>query len=74
MNERNKGILLAALVVLAALRVVLRAFQRLRGVCVGADGEMSYRPLAVENPALQRDKQRAQPENRVQGHGPRSVQ
>lgn len=69
MNERNKGILLAALVVLAAL---VWYYERSSGSAASAsaqDGEMSYRPLAVENPALQRDKQRASQKTEYKGTG-----
>ncbi|MBV9887091.1 MAG: hypothetical protein JO119_11135 [Acidobacteria bacterium] len=69
MNERNKGILLAALVVVAAL---VWYYERSSDSAASASaqyGEMSYKPLAVENPALQRDKQRASQKTEYKGTG-----
>jgi hypothetical protein len=69
MNERNKGIVLAALVVVATL---VWYYER-GGSSVASTsaqyGEMSYKPLAVENPALQRDKQRASQKTEYKGIG-----
>jgi hypothetical protein len=69
MNDRNKGILLAVLVVLA---VLVWYYERSGGSVTATSaqyGEMSYRPLAVENPALQRDKQRASQKTEYKGSG-----
>lgn len=69
MNERTKGILLTTLVVVA----VLVWYWERGGNSVASTsaqyGEMSYRPLAVENPALQRDKQRASQKTEYKGNG-----
>ncbi|HEX3118298.1 MAG TPA: hypothetical protein VHP80_04320 [Candidatus Acidoferrum sp.] len=69
MSERNKGIALAVLVVVA----VLAWYYERSGDSVTATsaqyGEMSYKPLAVENPALQRDKQSASQKTEYKGSG-----
>jgi hypothetical protein len=69
MTERNKGIALAVLVVVA----VLVWYYERSGDSVTATssqyGEMSYKPLAVENPALQRDKQNASQKTEYKGTG-----
>lgn len=69
MTERNKGIALAVLVVVAGL---VWYYER-SGDSVTATsaqyGEMSYKPLAVENPALQRDKQNASQKTEYKGSG-----
>jgi hypothetical protein len=69
MNERNKGILLAALVVFA---VLVWYYERASGSVASTStlsAEMTYKPLAVENPALQRDKQRASQKTEYKGNG-----
>jgi len=69
MSERNKGIALAALVVVA---VLVWYYERSGNSAASASaeaGEMSYKPLAVENPALQRDKQRASQNTEYKGNG-----
>jgi hypothetical protein len=69
MTERNKGLLLAALVLVA----VLVWYWERGGSSVAStsteSGELSYKPLAVENPALQRDKQRASQKTEYKGTG-----
>ena len=69
MSERNKGIALAVLVVVA----ILAWYYERSGDSVTATsaqyGEMSYKPLAVENPALQRDKQSASQKTEYKGSG-----
>jgi hypothetical protein len=59
MNERNKRIMLAALIVVAALVWWYERGGSSVASATAQDGEMSYKPLGVENPALQRDKQHA---------------
>jgi hypothetical protein len=69
MNDRKKGILLVALVMVAAL---VWWYEREGGSVASAtapDGEMSYKPLGVENPALQRDKQHASQKTEYKGNG-----
>jgi hypothetical protein len=69
MNERNKGILLASLVVFA---ILVWYYERASGSeesTAAQYGEMTYKPLAVENPALQRDKQRASQKTEYKGNG-----
>jgi hypothetical protein len=69
MNERNKGILLAGLVVVAG---AVWFFERDTASVASTSpqtGELSYKPLAVENPALQRDKQRASQKTDYKGNG-----
>jgi hypothetical protein len=69
MTERNKGIALAVLVVIAAL---VWWYQRAGGTVASAtahDDEISYKPLGVENPALQRDKQHASQKTEYKGSG-----
>ena len=69
MNERNKGILLAALVVVAALVWYYERSSDSAASTSAQYGEMPYKPLAVENPALQRDKQRASQKTEYKGTG-----
>jgi hypothetical protein len=60
MREQTKGILLAALIVVAALVWYLeRRDSSAEVASAQAGGELTYKPLAVENPALQREKQAA---------------
>ena len=69
MNERNKGILLASLIVFA---ILVWYYERASGSVESTSaqyGEMTYKPLAVENPALQRDKQRASQKTEYKGNG-----
>jgi hypothetical protein len=69
MNDRNKSILLGVLVVLA---ILVWYYERSGGSVTATSaqyGEMSYKPLAVENPALQRDKQRASQKTEYKGTG-----
>jgi hypothetical protein len=69
MSERNKGLLLAALVVVAAL---VWYYERSGNSAASASDqydEQSYKPLAVENPALQRDNQRASQKTEYKGTG-----
>ena len=69
MNERNKGILLVSLIVVAG---AVWYFERDNASVASTSaqyGEMSYKPLAVENPALQRDKQRASQKTDYKGNG-----
>jgi hypothetical protein len=69
MSERNKGILLAALVLVGALVWWYQHDSTSVASTATLDGEMSYKPLAVENPALQRDKQRASQKTEYKGNG-----
>jgi hypothetical protein len=69
MSDRNKGIALAALFVVA---VLVWYYERSGNSAASASaeyGEKSYKPLAVENPALQRDKQRASQKTEYKGNG-----
>jgi hypothetical protein len=69
MNERNKGILLVTLVVVAALVWYWERGGNSVATASAQYGEMAYKPLAVENPALQRDKQRASQKTEYKGNG-----
>jgi hypothetical protein len=69
MNERTKGMLLAALVVVAALVWYYERGGNSVATASAQYGEMAYKPLAVENPALQRDKQRASQKTEYKGNG-----
>jgi hypothetical protein len=69
MNERNKGILLASLVVFAVLVWYYERGGNSVASTAATYGEMSYNPLAVENPALQRDKQRVSQQTEYKGSG-----
>jgi hypothetical protein len=60
MNEKTKGLLLAGLVVVAALVWYLETKSASVDVAASLSGDLNnYKPLAVENPALQREKQQA---------------
>jgi hypothetical protein len=59
MKEKTKGILLASLVVVAALIWHFERRVESGDVTSSLIGELAYKPLAVENPALQREKQEA---------------
>jgi hypothetical protein len=69
MNERKKGIALAVLVVVAALVWYYERSDASVTSTSAQSGEMSYKPLAVENPALQRDKQSATQKTEYKGSG-----
>ncbi len=69
MNDRKKGILLAVLVVVAALVWWYEREGNSVASTTAQDGEMSYKPLGVENPALQRDKQHASQKTEYKGNG-----
>jgi hypothetical protein len=69
MTERNKGIALAVLIVIAGL---IWYYERSGGSVTATSaqsGELSYKPLAVENPALQREKQNASQKTEYKGAG-----
>jgi hypothetical protein len=60
MKEQTKGIILAALIVVAALVWYLeRRDASAETASSQVGGELAYKPLAVDNPALQREKQAA---------------
>ena len=69
MNERNKGILLVGLIVVAGAVWYFERDNASVASTSAQTGEMSYKPLAVENPALQRDKQRASQKTDYKGNG-----
>lgn len=69
MNERNKGILLVGLVVVAGAVWYFERDSASVASTSAQTGEMSYKPLGVENPALQRDKQRASQKTDYKGTG-----
>jgi hypothetical protein len=60
MKEQTKGILLVALIAVAALVWYLERRESSASTSASLQvGELAYKPLAVENPALQREKQAA---------------
>ncbi len=59
MSEKTKGILFAALIAVAALVWYLERSGNSAAATSSLVGELAYKPLAVENPALQREKQEA---------------
>jgi hypothetical protein len=59
MSEKSKGILLAALIVVAALVWYFERQGNSTAATSSLVGEQAYKPLGVENPALQREKQEA---------------
>jgi len=69
MSEKNKAILLAVLVVIAV--VVWYASSRGPSAVANtsADAGITYRPLAVENPELQRDKLKHSHDTEYKGTG-----
>jgi len=69
MTEKTKGILLAALIAVAALVWYLERRSDSVAVSASQSGDMNYHPLAVENPALQREKQEASRKTEYKGGG-----
>ncbi len=69
MSEKTKGILLAALIAVAALVWYLERRSVAVAVTASQFGDLTYRPLAVENPALQREKQEASRKTEYKGGG-----
>jgi hypothetical protein len=56
MSEKNKGVLLAVLIMVAAIVWYVGSRGPSAVANTSADSGLSYRPLAVENPRLLRDK------------------
>ncbi len=69
MSEKTKGILLAGLIAVAALVWYLERRSDSVTITTSQFGDMTYRPLAVENPALQREKQEASRKTEYKGGG-----
>jgi hypothetical protein len=69
MSEKTKGILLAGLIAVAALVWYLERRSDAVTITTSQLGDMTYRPLAVENPALQREKQEASRKTEYKGGG-----
>jgi hypothetical protein len=69
MTEKTKGILLASLIAVAALVWYLERRSESVAVNASQSGDLNYRPLAVENPALQREKQEASRKTEYKGGG-----
>jgi hypothetical protein len=69
MNEKTKGILLAGLVVVAALVWYLETRRDSVAIATSQFGDLNYKPLAIENPALQREKQEASRKTQYKGGG-----
>jgi hypothetical protein len=69
MSERNKGIALVALIVVAAFVWWYERSDSSAASATAQYGEMSYKPLGVENPELQRDKQHASQRTEYKGSG-----
>jgi hypothetical protein len=69
MSERNKGIALAVLIVVAALVWWYERGGNSVASATAQYGETTYKPLGVENPELQRDKQHASQKTEYKGNG-----
>ncbi len=69
MNEKTKALLLTALVVIAVLVWYFERRVESADVAALQIGEQAYKPLAVENPALQREKQDASRKTEYKGAG-----
>ena len=69
MTEKTKGILLAALIVVAGFIWYLERSGSSAAATSSQIGELTYKPLAVENPALQREKQEASRKTEYKGGG-----
>jgi hypothetical protein len=69
MNEKTKGMLLVGLVAVAAGVWYLETRSASVDVAASQYGELTYKPLAVENPALQREKQQVSRKTEYKGAG-----
>jgi hypothetical protein len=69
MSEKNKGILLAVLIAIAAVVWYVSAKGRSAVANTSSDPGTTYRPLAVDNPELQREKLRRSRETEYKGTG-----
>jgi hypothetical protein len=69
MSEKNKGILLAVLIAIAALVWYVSAKGPSAAANTSSDSTVTYRPLAVDNPELQREKLRHSRDTEYKGTG-----
>jgi hypothetical protein len=69
MSEKSKGIVLAVLVAIAATAWYISARGPSAAANTSAESTTSYRPLAVDNPELQREKLRHSRDTEYKGTG-----
>jgi hypothetical protein len=69
MSEKNKGILLAVLIAIAAVVWYVSAKGPSAVANTSSDSGITYRPLAVDNPELQREKLKRSRETEYKGTG-----
>jgi hypothetical protein len=69
MDDKTKGMILVALIAVAAFVWYLERRSDSVGVSTAQLGELPYKPLPVENPALQREKQQASRNTEYKGGG-----
>jgi len=69
MNEKTKGMLLVGLVVVAGLVWYLETKSGSVAIATSQFGDLNYKPLAIDNPALQREKQEASRKTQYKGGG-----
>jgi hypothetical protein len=69
MNDKTKGQILVALIAVAALTWYLERRSDSANVSTAQLSQVPYKPLPVENPALQREKQQASRNTEYKGGG-----
>jgi len=69
MSEKNKGLVLALLIAIAAIVWYVSAKGPSAAANISSDSTIAYRPLAVDNPELQREKLRRSRDTEYKGTG-----